>query len=61
MVCDGVLPIDQMKEYTGPVTLVIKWIMKEVLEAMYGLDIQVKYIEGGGGGVLRAEVPYSGS
>ena len=50
-----------MREYTGPVTLVIKRIMKEALEATYGLDIQVKDIEGGGGGVLRAEVPYSGS
>ena len=55
MVCDGVLPIDQMKEYTGPVTLVIKRVMKEVLEATYGLDIQVKGVEDGGDGVLRAE------
>ena len=55
MVCDGVLPIDQMKEYTGPATLVIKRIMKEVLEATYGLDIQVKGVEDGGDGILRAE------
>lgn len=55
MVCDGVLPIDQMREYTGPVTLVIKRIMKEVLEATYGLDIQVRGVEDGGDGVLRAE------
>ena len=55
MVCDGVLPIDQMREYTGPVTLVIKRIMKEVLEATYGLDIQVRGAEDGGDGVLRAE------
>jgi len=55
MVCDGVLPIDQMREYTGPITLVIKRIMKEVLEATYGLDIQVKGMEDGGDGVLRAE------
>jgi len=44
-----------MREYTGPVTLVIKRIMKEVLEATYGLDIQVKSVEDGGDGVLRAE------
>jgi len=44
-----------MREYTGPVTLVIKRIMKEVLEATYGLDIQVKGVEDGGDGVLRAE------
>lgn len=55
MVCDGVLPIDQMREYTGPITLVIKRIMKEVLEATYGLDIQVKSVEDGSDGVLRAE------
>ena len=55
LVCDGVLPIDQMREYTGPITLVIKRIMKEVLEATYGLDIQVKGVEDGGNGVLHAE------
>ena len=55
LVCDGVLPIDQMREYTGPITLVIKRIMKEVIEATYGLDIQVKGVEDGGNGVLHAE------
>ena len=55
MICDGVLPIDQMREYTGPITLVIKRIMKEILEATYGLDIQVKGAEDGGDGVLRSE------
>ena len=55
MVCDGVLPIDQMREYTGPASLVIKRITKEVLEATYGLDIQVMGVEDGGDGVLRAE------
>lgn len=54
MVCDGVLPIDQMREYTGPITLVIKRIMKEILEATYGLDIQVKGVDDGGDGVLSA-------
>ena len=54
MICDGVLPIDQMREYTGPITLVIKRIMKEILEATYGLDIQVKGAEDGGDGVLCA-------
>ena len=29
--------------------------MKEALEATYGLDIQVKGVEDGGDGVLRAE------
>ncbi|ESK98012.1 ribosome biogenesis gtpase [Moniliophthora roreri MCA 2997] len=50
LVCDGVLPIDQMKEYTGPVSLVAKRIPREVLEATYGLSIHVKSVEGGGDG-----------
>ncbi|EPQ60470.1 kinase-like protein [Gloeophyllum trabeum ATCC 11539] len=40
LTCDGVLPIDQMREYTGPVTLVVKRIPKEVLEATYGLSMR---------------------
>jgi large subunit GTPase 1 len=54
LVCDGVLPIDQMKEYTGPVALVVKRIMKEVLEASYGLSIQTRSIEEGGDGIVKA-------
>lgn len=42
LVCDGVLPIDQMREYTGPIGLVVKRIMREVLEATYGLRIQTR-------------------
>ncbi|KAL0580818.1 hypothetical protein V5O48_001194 [Marasmius crinis-equi] len=55
LVCDGVLPIDQMKEYTGPISLVVQRIPKEVLEATYGLSIQVKGIEDGGDGLMKAE------
>lgn len=40
LVCDGVLPIDQLREYTGPVTLVVRRIPKEVLEGTYGLNIE---------------------
>jgi large subunit GTPase 1 len=40
LVCDGVLPIDQLREYTGPTTLVVRRIPKEVLEGTYGLNIQ---------------------
>ncbi|KAE9408282.1 P-loop containing nucleoside triphosphate hydrolase protein [Gymnopus androsaceus JB14] len=55
LVCDGVLPIDQMKEYTAPVSLVVQRIPKEVLEATYGLSIKVRGIEEGGNGQVTAE------
>jgi len=55
LVCDGVLPIDQMREHTGPISLVVKRIPKEVLEASYGLTIKTKGIEEGGDGKITAE------
>ena len=55
LVCDGVLPIDQMREYTGPIGLVVKRIPKDVLEALYGLSIKVSSIEEGGDGNGTAE------
>lgn len=55
LVCDGVLPIDQMREYSGPVALVAKRIPKEVLEATYGLTVKFKSVEEGGDGKITAE------
>ncbi|KAH9937242.1 P-loop containing nucleoside triphosphate hydrolase protein [Fomitopsis serialis] len=55
LVCDGVLPIDQMREHTGPVGLVVKRIPKEVLDATYGLNVQVKTVEEGGSGQITPE------
>ncbi|KAI6136487.1 P-loop containing nucleoside triphosphate hydrolase protein [Pisolithus sp. B1] len=55
LVCDGVLPIDQMREYTGPVALVVKRLPKEVLEATYGLSIRARGKEEGGDGRIAAE------
>ncbi|TFK36883.1 P-loop containing nucleoside triphosphate hydrolase protein [Crucibulum laeve] len=55
LVCDGVLPIDQMREYTGPITLVVKRIPREILEATYGLTIKAPGIEDGGDGKITAE------
>jgi large subunit GTPase 1 len=40
MVCDGILPIDQLREHRGPVALVCKRIPKRVLELTYGLDFE---------------------
>ncbi|PVG02375.1 putative LSG1-large-subunit GTPase [Serendipita vermifera] len=50
LVCDGVLPIDQMREYRGPVGLVTKRISRAVLEATYGLTIRQRGMEEGGDG-----------
>lgn len=55
LVCDGVLPIDQMREYTGPISLVVKRIPTDLLEATYGLTIKVRSIEEGGDGKITAE------
>ncbi|OAX44423.1 P-loop containing nucleoside triphosphate hydrolase protein [Rhizopogon vinicolor AM-OR11-026] len=55
LVCDGVLPIDQMREHSGPTALVAKRIPKEVLEASYGLTIKTKGVEEGGDGKISAE------
>ena len=52
LVCDGVLPIDQMREYTRPTTLVVRRIPKEVLEAIYGLSIRTESAEEVGGGKI---------
>lgn len=55
LVCDGVLPIDQLREYTGPTALVVKRIPKEVLEAAYGLFIKTKSVDDGGDGQVAAD------
>ncbi|KAG0006148.1 hypothetical protein BGZ65_009176 [Modicella reniformis] len=55
MVCNGVLPIDQLREFTGSAGLVAKRIPKEVLEAIYGIKIAVLSEEEGGAGVPTAE------
>lgn len=54
MVCDGVLPIDQMREYTAPVDLVTRRIPKAVLEGIYGIRIPMLPINEGGTGVPTA-------
>ncbi|CAG8750474.1 3945_t:CDS:10 [Cetraspora pellucida] len=55
MVCNGVLPIDQLREHTGPIALIAQRIPKAVLEAIYGIKIKVKPIEEGGTGIPSAE------
>jgi large subunit GTPase 1 len=55
LVCDGVLPIDQMKEYTAPMELVCRRVPREVLEGTYAIRIEVREIEDGGTGKVGAE------
>lgn len=55
LICDGVLPIDQMREYSGPIALVVKRIPRIVLEATYGLTIKTKGLDEGGTGEINAE------
>lgn len=55
MVCDGVLPIDQMREYSAPVELVCRRIPREILELHYGIRMEVREIEDGGTGLLHWE------
>ncbi|KAF2005358.1 ribosome biogenesis GTPase-like protein Lsg1 [Amniculicola lignicola CBS 123094] len=55
LVCSGVLPIDQLREYTGPAGLVAQRIPKTFLEAIYGMKIQVRPLEEGGTGFQTGE------
>ncbi|OAA40283.1 GTP-binding domain, HSR1-related protein [Metarhizium rileyi] len=55
LVCNGVLPIDQMREYTGPIGLVTGRIPQRFLEAIYGIQIKTRPIEEGGSGTPTSE------
>ena len=50
MVIDGVLPIDQMREYSAPAELVCQRIERDILEGTYGIRIDVREVEDGGTG-----------
>ena len=51
LVCNGILPIDQLREFTGPAGLVTRRIPKSFLENVYGTKIQTRPVEEGGTGV----------
>lgn len=55
LVTNGILPIDQMREYTGPVGLVTSRIPRRFLEAVYGISIKTRPLEEGGTGDPTAE------
>jgi large subunit GTPase 1 len=54
-VCNGVLPIDQLREFTGPAGLVAQRVPKLFLEAIYGIQIKTRPLEEGGTGIPTAE------
>ncbi|EGW30471.1 uncharacterized protein SPAPADRAFT_143899 [Spathaspora passalidarum NRRL Y-27907] len=50
LVCNGVLPIDQLREHIPSVSLVCQRIPKFFLEAVYGIHIPIQKVEDGGNG-----------
>ncbi|KIX96882.1 uncharacterized protein Z520_07602 [Fonsecaea multimorphosa CBS 102226] len=54
LVCNGVLPIDQLREYTGPAGLVAQRIPQSFLENVYGMKIHTRPVEEGGTGIPSA-------
>ena len=55
LACNGILPIDQLREFTGPAALVAQRIPQPYLEAIYGMKIKTRPFEEGGTGVPTAE------
>ncbi|KUI71784.1 Large subunit GTPase 1 [Cytospora mali] len=55
LVCNGVLPIDQLREFSGPAATVAQRIPKDFLEALYGIKIRMRPLEEGGTGVPTAQ------
>ncbi|KAK3944155.1 large subunit GTPase 1 [Diplogelasinospora grovesii] len=55
LVCNGILPIDQLREFTGPAALVTQRIPQDFLEAVYGITIRTRPLEEGGTGQPTAE------
>lgn len=55
LVIDGVLPIDQMREYSAPADLICRRVTRDILEGTYGIRIDVKEEEDGGTGQVTWE------
>ncbi|MCJ1361447.1 hypothetical protein MMC16_000547 [Acarospora aff. strigata] len=55
LVCNGILPIDQLREFTGPAGLVAQRIPQSFFEALYGVHINTRPLEEGGTGIPTAE------
>lgn len=39
MICSGILPIDQMRDHVPPISLIAQRIPRQVVEAIYGINI----------------------
>lgn len=55
LVCNGILPIDQLREFTGPASLVAQRIPQKFIEALYGIKVHLRPLEEGGTGFPTAE------
>lgn len=55
LVCNGILPIDQLREFTGPAALVAQRIPQTFFEALYGVKVHTRPLEEGGTGTPTAE------
>ncbi|PWW77163.1 hypothetical protein C7212DRAFT_357024 [Tuber magnatum] len=55
LVCNGVLPIDQLREFRGPTTLAAQPIPQQFFEYLYGINIHTRPFEEGGTGVPTEE------
>ena len=55
LVCNGILPIDQLREFTGPTGLVAQRIPQSFFEALYGIKVNIRPTEEGGSGIPTAE------
>ncbi|MCJ1351087.1 MAG: hypothetical protein MMC33_001069 [Icmadophila ericetorum] len=55
LVCNGILPIDQLREFTGPAGLVAQRIPQRFFEAVYGVKVHTRPLEEGGTGIPTAE------
>ena len=55
LVCNGILPIDQLREFTGPAGLVAQRIPQSFFEALYGVKVYTRPLEEGGIGIPTAE------
>jgi large subunit GTPase 1 len=54
LVCNGILPIDQLREFTGPAGLVAQRIPQVFFENVYGMKIHTRPLEEGGTGIPTA-------
>ena len=55
LVCNGILPIDQLREFTGPAGLVAQRIPQSYFEVLYGVKVHTRPLEEGGTGIPTAE------